>query len=376
MNQQKLSVRQVVSLIYTGTISNIIFLLFFAINRAGRASYIAAILGGLVTALLLFLVIYLTNKFPGKSLLDLLKMGYGQGIASFFIILYSLFHIITAALMLRLSISVFVKTFLLHMTPLWLLELIPIVIIGLFLYTGNIFIFASWNVLIVVIAFAAYALGTSIGIAVKFNINHLFPIFHVKLWDFLYGAFLLAAGMMETVIHSFSVVGFINDKKTSYKAYWYGTIMFITVVSSTLFVSLGILGLGIESKRVFSVVNLAQEIGIGRFIQGFEVFYLVPFLSLIYNNIGYKAYCSLIGIFTVANHRKHRLIYTIMICTSIYALVLNIPSFNVGIVYVKNFAIYIIVPFCILYLILAGIAIILIRHKRKKEATPRNHYIP
>ncbi|MCG8481842.1 MAG: spore germination protein [Clostridia bacterium] len=369
INEDKITDRQLAYLIYSGAVTNMLFMVHFVFLSAGRATFIATMLGGLITALLLLWVISLGNLMPGKSIFDMITSVYGKVFSNFLIIVYSLFHIVTAALMLRLSVSLFIKIFILHLTPLWLIALMPVIMIGIFLYTDGIGTFAKWNLIIMVVATMIYFVGIMIGMATKFDIDKILPIFHVEWSDFLYGIFLMASVLSETVIKSFCIVGAIRDYKKSYKGLFKGVCLYIPITSTAVFFALGIMGLGVARGSAFAVFDLAHEIGVGEFIQGLEIFHILPFVSLIYMGLGYKAYCSLLGILTISKNKKHRLIYVLLICIGIYIITLSISSFNVAMLYMQRFISYTVFPFCLFFLILATIAVIINKFKSRSYKT-------
>lgn len=365
INEDKITDRQLAYLIYAGAVTNMLFMAHFVIRSAGRAAFIATFLGGVITAVLLFWVMYLAKSMPGKSILDMIKSVYGKVISYILIIIYSVFHIVTASIMLRLSVSLFVKIFILHLTPLWLISLMLVTVIGIFLYTDGIGTFARWNLIIMVVATMIYFVGMMIGMATKFDINNILPIFHVEKTDFLYGTFLMGSALSETVIKSFCIIGAIKDYKKSYKSVLKATCLFIPITTTALFFSLGIMGLGVAKGSAYAVFDLAHEIGVGEFIQGLEIFHILPFVSLIYMGLGYKAYCSLLGVLTISKNKKHRLVYILLICISIYVITLNISSFNIAMMYMVKFISYAVLPFCLFFLILATIAVMINKSKKK-----------
>ncbi len=368
MKQNSIPARELGFLIHSGAAGSFLFMTYYIINSAGRSSYIATLCGSLVTAVFLFWLIQIANKMSGLSLIQILYNTYGKIVSTGLILLYSLFHIVTASFILRLSLTLFVKTILLPHFPLWLIALLPILIIGAFLYMDNFSIFSQWNLILIVVTLLAYFGGMIIGVVTKFDFDNLKPVFHVKLYDFAYGAFLMTSVTSETVIKAFSIIGMIKSKKSTYRGYYIGCILFIPLMSLSLFFALSIMGLGVAKNSIFSVIDLAQEIGAETYIQGFEIFHLIPFLSLIYINVGYKSYCSLLGITTLSKNKKLKKIFVLVICGSIYTLTLLMPSFNKAMVYLNYIVNYITIPLCLFFLILATIAVVIQKRRKKKSS--------
>ncbi|QUI24679.1 GerAB/ArcD/ProY family transporter [Vallitalea pronyensis] len=365
MDQQHLNDRQFAFLIYSGTVGNMLFITIYVIQNAGRATYVAAFLGSCVTALFMLWTIYLGKFMPKKSMFDIIKTYYGKMVSSILIMIYSLFHIFTGALILRLSMTIFVKVQLLHLTPLWLITLMPVIAIAIFLFTNSFNLFARWNVILQVVATSVYFVGIVVGMVIKFDVNNLKPVFHVDASDFLLGFYLLLGATNETVLKSFSIMGLLKNYKVARKGLIKGAILYIPIISTSLFFAIGIMGQEVARDSTFAIVNLANQVGLGKFIQGLEIFHILPFLSLIYIHLGHNAYSSFLSACSLSHNKKFRLIMIGIICIGIYAIAISITSFNVAMVYMKTTITYVVVPFSLLILIMASIAVIM--RKRKKQ---------
>ncbi len=364
MKKDKLTIREFVCLIQFGAEGNLVFLFYLIIQHAGRASYIATAVGGGVTALFLYWTIYLAKQVQGQSLLDMIKTAYGNKLSGVINIMYSIFQVLTAAFALRLFTSIFAKVFILPITPLWILEIIPILIIAFFLFTGNIVLLARWGLVLLFVSLVLFAAAISVGLLTKFNLSHLVPVFHMDVSDLLLAVYCAICGFLETILKSFTIVGFIKNYKTSYKIVVYSFILYTVILCGTLLISLGIVGTNVEKSRAFTVMSMAQEIGISRFIQGMEIFFIIPFLSLTYISVAYNAFCSLLGVTSISKNKILRHVSILLICTGIYLGALSISSVVAGIVIIRNILFYFIIPFCLLILILASFAVSKIKHNK------------
>ncbi len=363
METNKLSIRLYVLLLFEGTLGGLMSLIYYTSNSAGRASYVAAVIGGIVTAGFSLWVIFLAKKVPGYSILDMIKKACNRWLSIPLNLIYCLYHIIISAFLLKITVSVFVKITLLHLTPLWILELIPILLVAFFLLTGDFIVYARWNILLTFASLTLYFMGLIVGMS-SFEVENLLPVFHVNLSDFILGCYIMLCIMTETVIKSFSYVGLLKDLSKPVKTVAYSFSLYTPIISGVSIMTFGIMGLGVEKSRVISSVNLSQDIGISKFIQGLEIFFMITFLTVIYSNIGLNAFCSLAGLITIKNNNKVKWIGALFICTSIYVLTRFLPSLTNTLTMVKNIYLYTIIPISVLFLFIATLSVIKIKQTK------------
>lgn len=139
---------------------------------AKTSSWISVLLGGIFVQLLIFIYGFLMKRFPNKTLFDMIKIVFGNIIGKLIIIMYVLYFIILIVLLLSKFI-VIIKTWMMPITPKWVLTVF-LSIIAIYAAKENIhvisrfFIFATF-VIFVFLGFVFYSFKDA-------NYTYILPI--------------------------------------------------------------------------------------------------------------------------------------------------------------------------------------------------------
>ena len=339
---------------------NIDFGYSLIIFYAGRAGWLAVGSGIIFMIPFAFWILYLGNKYPGNTILEILKITSGKYVYYLTAAAYILIIAATTIMLLTMFTQI-IKIFFLEFTPAWIV--MAFMVLMCFAITGNgIKKMAKLLTLLCVIA----VLDTFISFPIYFKyfrIEYITPIFDTHFSGFLQG-FLIAAGFSaEALLFIMNILCCMPKPDKYYSSIAAGFLVWMVILGTIVFMKIGASSSEILARSSLAGLTAVRAIQIKDFIRGLEILTIPTYQCV----TAIKISCNLYNIqISVMNFFKKKPAFFSLALASLLVYIPSVllNSFNRVFIPYLIWLAYITFAFAIFILILTSIGIMV----KKKHA--------
>ncbi|MCT4595254.1 MAG: endospore germination permease [Anaeromicrobium sp.] len=244
-------------------------------GEAGRDSWLATILGTIISFPALMIYAKILATFPKEDLFSILEVVFGKFLGKCISILYTWFAFHLGVLVLR-NFGEFASTVSLLKTPM-MATIIILNLLCIWAVISGIEILGRW-VQVTFIMLIVLIIVTIFFLIPDMDINRIQPILSDGIKPVLKGAFsVFTFPFAETIIFCL-VFSSLKDSKSSYRVYTWGLVIGGFMVISTAFTGILVLGENNYKELFFPYYSAVSRINIGNFIQRSEIVVSIAFL--------------------------------------------------------------------------------------------------
>ncbi|AHN21214.1 GerAB/ArcD/ProY family transporter [Lysinibacillus varians] len=305
MKKQLISSRQftIIVILYTAGTGVLIIPASIALE-VQQDAWMVAIIGTLLSLLLIKLFIMLSNKMADLSLVEVTEKFLGKFIGKVVSIGFVLLTLFSSGELLYF-IGNFLQTEVMPETP-------PVVFAILFCC---IILFAAYQGIEVFartleILFPAFLLVFMIFlffVSPQIEIKHVQPVFEVSFQPFIYSIIhFMGLFSFPLIVLLMIFPSVINNLQSGKKGFYIGTLMGGFIITSFIALSILVLGVTNTTIRTFPSYTLAQKISVGKFLQRIEIIMAFMWMVTIFVRAFMYYYASLIGISQILKLKDHR----------------------------------------------------------------------
>lgn len=279
------------------------------VTVTGADGWLVLLVGGFVSAVMLFFINRISRKFPGKTVVEFAPLVMGSFLGKIFGGILVVYYTILAATSLRIFAEM-LKSVLLADTPRWVVLLALVALITWIVQNGleDIARFTELLAPIIVLLLVAALLGDlryMEGIRLR-------PILQSPPLA-LFEGFICALSYYGAIIILLMLYPYVNAPKkltvTSLVA-----LLFAVIITMAFFMgTVATFGVYETARMAWPVIELVKMVRIGEFLERMESLFLSVWLSIAFINVSVLAFCSISGwsqLFKLKNYRK--LTYPIM----------------------------------------------------------------
>lgn len=274
-------------------------------GEAKQDSWIAVLMGLVITLPVIFVYARLLTLFPGKDLYEILEIVFGKVIGKLIAILYIWYSIHLGAMVLY-NFSSFINIVGLPETP----RVVPSICFMILCVYGvklGIEVMGRWGeffiTILLVIAVIIALLSTP-----NFNLDNIRPVLSNGMKPIMNGALATFAFPLSETVVFLGLFSSLQKNASRYKVYIMGLaagtlLLFAITIMNTL-----VLGTYFKSLTYFITYITTARISIGNFIQRIEILVSVAFLVAGFVKISICLMSAARGISKLLNFNDYRLI--------------------------------------------------------------------
>lgn len=283
--------------------------------EAGKDSWIAIIVGMIVSFPVLMMYSRILALFPTKNLYDIVEIVFGKFFGKVIVLIYIWFAFHLGALVLR-NFGEFINSVSIPETP----EIIPMTVIALLCAYGvksGIEVLGRWgNLALVILSFLIILV--ILFLIPNMKLNNIQPMFSKGIKPVLLGAYsVFAFPFAETIIFTL-VFSALRNKRSPYKAYKYGILIGGLILFITTMTELLVLGEMQFTSTFFPSYTTVSRTRVGDFIQRSEIIVSIAFLGAGFIKISICLLAACKGVAKLIASEDYRFIVTpislLMIC--------------------------------------------------------------
>ena len=288
---------------------------------AKQDAWIAIIIGMVGGILIFYIYSYLYNNFPDLPLTGYTRVVFGKYIGTVVGILYILFFVYGAARDLRDGVELLMLSY--NVTPISVLSIILMMVIGYALYkgievlsrAGEIYFILLLFIGILGIIFLLFSNVVDIDKALPVLENGWKPIFTVV--------------YEQTVMFPFGemicftmILPYLNNPKSGFKIGTTAIILSGVILSFVVFLEISVLGVNTVKQSIFPFLSMMQHIQIGDFIQRLDAFVVASLIINDFFKVAIFSYVALIGSVDLFRVQKNKLVIPIGIIIFLTSLLI------------------------------------------------------
>jgi spore germination protein KB len=290
----------------------IILLIFFILGssliigtglEAKQDSWIAILIGLVITLPVIFVYARLLTLYPGKDLYEILEVVFGKVIGKLISILYIWYSVHLGAMVLY-NFSSFINIVGLSETP----RVVPsICFIFLCIYGVKlgVEVIGRWGEFFITIL-----LGIAVIIALlstpNFKLDNLRPVLANGIMPIMKGALAVFSFPLSETVVFMGVFSSLQKKASRYKVYMMGIAAGTLLLVAVTIVNTLVLGNYVKSLNYFTTYITTARISIGDFIQRIEILVSVAFLVAGFIKISMCLLSAVRGISNLINLNDYR----------------------------------------------------------------------
>lgn len=344
MEKAKISSKQLFSLIVLFELGSAVVV---GLGMNAKQDAWLAILLGTSAGLVLFLVYsYLFCRYPTLSLTQYIEKILGKYIGRTFAFFYILYYIYIASRVLR-DFGDLIVTTILSQTPLIVVNLFIILIIGYGTYLGIEVLGRTGEIFFIVIIILGILFTFFVFASDLLKIENLQPVFEEGLKPILKTAFPLTLTFPfgEMIVFTM-LLPYLNNPKQGIKIGLTAMILSGLLISFTIAINISVLGAYIASNTPFPLLLTIKKINIAAFVQRLDAIAIITLIIGGFFKIIIFSYAAVIGLsdlFKVKRYQK--LITPVCIVTLIASLKIAsnfVEHVDIGL---KKVPFYIHIPF-------------------------------
>ncbi len=280
----------------------------------GQETWLVIIIGFLVFLPTLFVVFALINKFPGKNLIEINDLAFGPIIGKIVSLAYMFFYITLASLNLLVEQG-FVSSFLLPQTPVFVTNIMFILICAFAVRSG---IKVLFNPSAFFVFIATFTIIVSILLNYNnINLTHLIPVFQLPKMKYIQSSHMVSVYQFIELTDFLMFIPFVNEPQKVKKSYFFGILLGAISVLIIILRDTVVLGNTLQmtyypSFQTFTMINVgdvltrtdflfAVVLEILYFFKISVLYYVVALgISQIFNLKSYKKVVLIIGVIIVS----------------------------------------------------------------------------
>lgn len=359
----KLSRSQTMLLVLGSSLGNIIYTFTDAVSIAGRAFWVAMIIGILLNIPFAVWILILGSYKQGGSLFDLLEDGLGKAVCKCILIIYFLLNVIIAVSALSLFTGA-VKVFFLPRTPVLVIIFFIALICAIYANSGLKY-FTRLIIILTILCLTNYFGFYMVSFFTHFRIEYIIPVFDVSYTQFIKAVLMIAGNQAECLLFLTVIVGFIPQTQKHYSAVIKGLFLWSIIESSADLILEGIEGHELLSGVAASGISVASIIHAGSFFSGLEILILVTYQYCAIVRVTVLLFsCWVAGkkFFNVSRGKP------ILIVSALLVVVASswLSSYNRGFYLSVFLGNYIIPAFIISFLLLCTVSVFVVKNRKGK----------
>ncbi|PAD77379.1 GerAB/ArcD/ProY family transporter [Paenibacillus campinasensis] len=268
--------------------------------------WISVILSGLICFLAGLFILWLCQRFRGKTLYEFMPEITGKSVAYVIIIIMIVYFITMSAYELRMMTEV-TSDFLLEDTPRWSI-IMAFMWIALYLNVGGINSMARLNeiVLPITLIFFMVCILSSLNL---FDIKQLRPVLGAGITPVLHGIMPALSALTGYEI-LFILIAFMKTPKQGIRALHAGVWIPTMIILITVILSIGVLGLYATANKTYPTLTLVRSYEYqGLIFERFESLMLVIWIMQMFTSFSIMHYAASLGCSTMFNKKPNSLLF-------------------------------------------------------------------
>lgn len=356
MNEEKLTHGQVAFLTYVSAVGNIVYTFTFVTSVAGRAFWVAVLIGVLANIPFAAWVLFLGRHLQGGTIFDLLETGLGKIISKLILLIYLVINLSNAVCMLNLFTGT-IRVLFLQNTPSLFIMLFLVSVCTLFA-NGGLKSFARLAQILAILFTANYFMGFFLSFIKLFKMEYVTPIFDTTVPQFAKGVMITLGTNAECLLFLFLMIGSVPSAQKEYVPVIKGLVTWSVVLSFAILIMEGDIGHELLSRVAQAGITVARVIQINNYIRGLEILVLMTYQYITLLKTTIFIYSSFAASKKLFNVKKSRLPLFLSAALILFASA-AVNSYNTGYYFSVFLGSYIILPFVVLVLILASTGVII-----------------
>lgn len=266
------------SIIYAvaGFIMSSTLLSAFVLNISLQDTWVVVIIGAGLSALVVLGYAWLSNKFPGKTIIEINSIVFGNIIGKVVSVLYLLFFLLIAALNLR-DTSGFITGYIMTQTPPYIISALFMLVCALAVRKG-IRIILRYGFMFVVIALSV----TLLNFILLYNLiefDNFLPVFSQPLISYVQGAHIITTVPITETVAFLMIVSNVSNRENLKKSMLLGLAIGCFSLLVSMLVHIGVLG-QMSTLMALPSFELIRLINIGDIITRLDILYAFVLLLL------------------------------------------------------------------------------------------------
>ncbi|QDQ02555.1 GerAB/ArcD/ProY family transporter [Lysinibacillus fusiformis] len=305
MKGEIISARQFTIVVFLFSIGTSILIIPSMVTNANKQdAWIAAILGAVLSLLLVKLYISLGNRTPNSTFIEANEKILGKFIGKFTSVGFILLPLLSAG-ELFFFIGTFMHTETMPETPTIAFAILFSIIIIFATYLG-VEVFARCAEILFPMFLFLFVVFV-ICISPQIDVKNVQPILDTPTTSLLVGIlFFMSTFSFPLVVLLMIFPAAINEQKSAQKGFYIGTIAGGIVLTVIIALSILVLGATNTSHQSYPSYALAQNISIGNFLQRIEIIMAFMWIFTIFVRSYVYFYVSVKGLAQIFNIKDHR----------------------------------------------------------------------
>ncbi|KRF07134.1 hypothetical protein ASG89_17450 [Paenibacillus sp. Soil766] len=338
---EKISLRQFKILVLLYSLGSTIIIVPSVLTAyAHQDGWLSAALGIAMGLAVICLYIALGNRYPNHSLMAYSELILGKWLGKGISILFYLFILITASLVLR-NVGDFITTIIMPETPIQVIHFVFLLIIMLGAQLGLEVIARAGEIFL---PWVLLCIGVLVGFLIpQIKIDRFPPVFEASTKAIIHGSLsVLSIPYLEMVI-LLVIYPAIYTKLKKGNGFIQASFMGGVIIFAITALCILVLGWDFTSRHTFPSYTLAKKIHVGGFIQRIEVLVAIIWFVTIYFKLVICFYSSLVGLQQILGLRTYRP-FIVPSALGLFALAFLVYP---NIIYFRDFASNIWPPFAL-----------------------------
>jgi spore germination protein KB len=263
---------------------------------AGKDAWLAILLGWAGAMAIMWIYGYLFRQYPNLPLTGYLQKILGKYIGWLLGLLYTIYFIYIAARVLR-DFGELLYTSSYDLTPLFVINGLLILTISYVLYKGFEVLGRTGEIFFVILIIVGLVGNLLVFMSGLVDVKNVLP-FLEKGWKPVFKAafpltFTFPFGEMITFTMLFP---YLKKPKDALKVSYSAMTLSAVILSLTMFINLGVLGMDITSRSTFPLLLTVGKINIANFLQNLEMISIITLIIGGFFKVSIFFYTAIIGI--------------------------------------------------------------------------------
>ncbi|WML33820.1 endospore germination permease [Clostridium sp. OS1-26] len=286
---------------------------------AENDTWLSIIIGTLLSIPVIMIYSRLLYLFPGKDLFDILYIVFGNIIGKILSIIYIWFSFYLGVLVLR-NFSEFTNIIIYPDTPI-VVPMIFFILLCIFAIKLGIEVLGRWSEIFIIANIIAVILVAIILSSTQMEINNLLPVLYNGIKPVISGAFsALSFPFAETIVFTMVFSSFEN-RKSSYKIYFYGLIIGALILFINSLQNILVLGSDTMIINYFPTYISLSIIRLGTFIERMEATVIIVLIINVFTKATLDMLATCRGIAKLLNIDDYRFLATpIALLTLVFSM--------------------------------------------------------
>lgn len=256
-----------------------------------QATWISVIIGLLEGLFFALIYLKLSSCFPGKSLLEIFQVVYGNIIGKFISFFYIIFFFLLTSLNMRYFGDFFILL-VMPETPL-LVFILLIALLCASAIRNGIEVIARCSFTLVFVTIFLYFLG-NILVLKEMELSNLLPFFDISISKLLRGSHIIGSIIFGEVFIFTMIIPYLNNHKLAKRSILLALISGFLIIFIIAIQNITILG-PLVSIYLYPTYNTFGLINIGDLLNRLEVFFIITLITTMFLKITIIYYATIIG---------------------------------------------------------------------------------